>query len=748
MPAAPKPTPQKKQQGGAPKAKGAVRAKSGCYTCRIRRKKCDERPNPQGHCETCVRLRLECLGFGAKRPEWLRENRNVVELRDRIKHFLASQGMIKGHSGSGPRNAEQEPPVLKLNGDGEVVPQQTRGGSHSPTPTLSASSPESRNLPPLPSFNLSALRDQHDGAQWVLPPLHQASGPHQIHNYTTTTPAGNVRPDANPHYHPSSGPYHEIIPPTYHQNAHNPPSPPAAAPVHSISSLVPQPWNGAYVHRQPVRTQKPWQQSTFGDSYYFDSYENDSPDNKLTALPGGYSNGQLVVTNQGYDYAIDPSLQQLDGYDGLEQPQYRLMEPMMDFVYRNPSPFVDGLVDHYMNQVINIQYLLANKSRTAQMINETLETHPCARDAVRLLASVHQNKVRNKGARNKASMRALETDNSAVELYNGLNDMLRVNGPQSGEEAMAVVLAISSVLFDGGTGDWRVWLGLACSYIDRNIFTPDVHPQLAWLRLSTQDVYERDAFVVKTTLWFDVLASATLRSPPHFLNVINNLFDPRQSAHIDGGGEAVPSLLDVMGCENTVFWAMAQTSYLSCWKEQQQRRGTLSIPQLVMQGQTILSALGDEPPPVPPAGLDKEALCRFHTSAIFRASMLVWLHAIMSNDCAAVPELSAAVQHTLNRFRAIPQDDPQVVRQIVRSSVFSVFMCGVFTLARDDRDYLVNHLHEQSRDNVGNCTAIEHLMKKIWAEADAARQSRRRQSVNSVSVNWREPLRKSRILLV
>jgi hypothetical protein len=69
-----------------------VRAKSGCYTCRsvspstlvlsftdadvahcrIRRKKCDEKSNEDGHCETCVRLRLECLGFGTKRPEWLR----------------------------------------------------------------------------------------------------------------------------------------------------------------------------------------------------------------------------------------------------------------------------------------------------------------------------------------------------------------------------------------------------------------------------------------------------------------------------------------------------------------------------------------------------------------------------------------------------------------------------------------------------------------------------------------------------
>lgn len=94
------PAPPKQQQAkkaGAPKAKGAVRAKSGCYTCRIRRKvnipprptllvvvltvphlsfvrfqKCDERPNAEGRCETCIRLRLQCLGFGQKRPDWLK----------------------------------------------------------------------------------------------------------------------------------------------------------------------------------------------------------------------------------------------------------------------------------------------------------------------------------------------------------------------------------------------------------------------------------------------------------------------------------------------------------------------------------------------------------------------------------------------------------------------------------------------------------------------------------------------------
>ncbi|KAG2368015.1 hypothetical protein BDR07DRAFT_183061 [Suillus spraguei] len=115
-----------------------VRAKSGCYTCRIRRKKCDEQVSPDGNCQTCIRLRLQCLGFGAKRPEWLRGRDKVVDLREKIKNFLAAQGMIKGHSGAGPRPNDQEPSILSLSADYDYASPST-----SPqTPTLSIFSDE------------------------------------------------------------------------------------------------------------------------------------------------------------------------------------------------------------------------------------------------------------------------------------------------------------------------------------------------------------------------------------------------------------------------------------------------------------------------------------------------------------------------------------------------------------------------------------------------------------------------------
>ncbi|KAF9511254.1 hypothetical protein BS47DRAFT_1346974 [Hydnum rufescens UP504] len=47
-----------------------TRSRHGCLTCRIRRKKCNE-PADQTVCDTCQRLKIECLGYAPRPPEWL-----------------------------------------------------------------------------------------------------------------------------------------------------------------------------------------------------------------------------------------------------------------------------------------------------------------------------------------------------------------------------------------------------------------------------------------------------------------------------------------------------------------------------------------------------------------------------------------------------------------------------------------------------------------------------------------------------
>jgi len=63
------------------------RSLSGCWTCRARRKKCDESDNP---CNTCTRLHLTCHGYGP-RPVWMdgniQEKVKVLEFKAVVKRY-------------------------------------------------------------------------------------------------------------------------------------------------------------------------------------------------------------------------------------------------------------------------------------------------------------------------------------------------------------------------------------------------------------------------------------------------------------------------------------------------------------------------------------------------------------------------------------------------------------------------------------------------------------------------------------
>lgn len=63
----------------------SLRTKQGCWTCRLRRKKCDElHPN----CAICESYTITCYGYGSK-PDWMnggeKERAVISELRESVK---------------------------------------------------------------------------------------------------------------------------------------------------------------------------------------------------------------------------------------------------------------------------------------------------------------------------------------------------------------------------------------------------------------------------------------------------------------------------------------------------------------------------------------------------------------------------------------------------------------------------------------------------------------------------------------
>ncbi|KAF8632260.1 hypothetical protein AX15_002005 [Amanita polypyramis BW_CC] len=69
--------------------------RGGCWTCRLRRKKCDEQRDGDS-CYTCKRLTIECLGWGPRRPDWMRDKRAVEKYKAGIKEKLTRAGLIRG----------------------------------------------------------------------------------------------------------------------------------------------------------------------------------------------------------------------------------------------------------------------------------------------------------------------------------------------------------------------------------------------------------------------------------------------------------------------------------------------------------------------------------------------------------------------------------------------------------------------------------------------------------------------------
>ncbi|KAG6884808.1 hypothetical protein C0993_008138 [Termitomyces sp. T159_Od127] len=97
--------------------------KGGCWTCRLRRKvcliaftvhwtclmksstqKCDEQREGDS-CKTCLRLTIKCLGWGPRRPEWMRDKQQVEQYKAEIKAQLTRAGLIRGQ----PRTSQVYP---------------------------------------------------------------------------------------------------------------------------------------------------------------------------------------------------------------------------------------------------------------------------------------------------------------------------------------------------------------------------------------------------------------------------------------------------------------------------------------------------------------------------------------------------------------------------------------------------------------------------------------------------------------
>ena len=428
-------------------------------------------------------------------------------------------------------------------------------------------------------------------------------------------------------------------------------------------------------------------------------------------------------------YHIPESDLDLDEYDYINQ--HSLGAPTIPAIRPSnlvPQELVNISLREYVNNVIKIQYLLGDKI-LPNMIWEAITVHEESREAVNLLSQIYSK-------RRQEPLRQVLSDTSFKGRVEGLQATLTAAGrtASTANDAMAALHVVSVFLFDGGQGAWSAFLDIASAYVMVVLENPRYHRNYA---AALQACNAKDEFIVKTTIWFDVIGSITTQEQPRLLCAIRELFDPNRSFI---SSHSSYSMMSPMGCENVVVWALAEASSLSCWKRSSKRKGTLSQRELVHKVEEIEIYLEPHAPLPEPRLETPEEWSRLLASRIFRSSTKLFLQSIVNGDHPRVPEIRRCVEETFNCIMDFPSVVSNHKHAIVRSTVFGIFLCGSLTDDPVKRRRLSVHLQQEAgADGVGNTSTVLQLLQHLWDLREKSRKA---------SVPWRENLKQAQILLV
>ncbi len=308
----------------------------------------------------------------------------------------------------------------------------------------------------------------------------------------------------------------------------------------------------------------------------------------------------------------------------------------------------------------------------------------------------------------------------------------------SADDAMAALHVVSLFLFEGGQGRWAEFLAFAAAYVHAVLENQAYRGPADALEYASA----KDQFVVKTTIWFDVLAAITTRRPPLLLMHTRALFDPTRSWV---GEPPRYSMLSPMGCENRVVWALAETAALAEWKDRHETAGTLSMRTLIQRAEAIDAHLKPPSYPTPPP-IDADACARAAAAEIFRTSARLFLRSVESGSHPDVQDVHLAARETFASIvdlpaAAVAASMQQTRSAVVRSTVFGIFICGSLTEDKYRREQLKTQLLlHAGQEGVGNCAAVSKLLDSLWDDRD--------KGPSRAPVQWRERLAEAHILLV
>ncbi|KAK0204516.1 fungal-specific transcription factor domain-containing protein [Desarmillaria ectypa] len=417
------------------------------------------------------------------------------------------------------------------------------------------------------------------------------------------------------------------------------------------------------------------------------------PDLLLPQSPSpSYNTSQLITP-----YSFDPT----DLYIPPSLTPFSIMDA--------ESRLSDAQLDRrYTDMVVGMQYQFCDEETRSEIL-DSIRSPGRHQASTRLLAFIHER-------RDISPLSIALHDDFARSRYSELIAALSDPRSYDDDQAMASLTMISTLLFDGGTGEWQIWLDMVAKHV-HILLNQYQSPQHALILCNKKQV-----FLIKACIWFDVLASVTTQTEPSFLLVTRELFSPYASG-VSDANKPESDMMTVMGCESRVVWALAEVSALAAWKQQELEEGRLSVMKLVQRAEAIFRCLDE------PLGAyhlpDSRNLC----SEVFRMAAKVYLLSVVNGDFPDADDMGKAVREAVQLM--VTADNA-----VVRNTVFAFFMCGCLINDEGLRDILCERLRREG--NVGNCAAVLALLEQVCTDPRGKQEP----------VPWRQALKNNNLLLV
>lgn len=534
-----------------PSEPSGKRSQKGCWTCKLRRKKCDEN---HPICESCGSLGITCDGYGPK-PDWMDRGPLEREMARKVKMTVARNG----HKRSRSRWA-----MSPLIPSAEKCSQDNTAATKSTSPGLTVHGPLSPqhndNLPTLLEgvFTTDFATDILSWQDPITPGNTDDIGDFAL-SPSTISPQGSAALDN--FSLPEDFPVCPELRPSTSSFLSDSQRNTVTEESHRIVTEQPR-------QRQPIDTYSHIRRSS--------SISEDSQASTISFTPSGLSSCYYSSTSSSTENAF--------------------------------------LLSYYMSRVIYTQFSFSimSEPRSSQWLQFVLLGSEHALEISMILGRAHYISTKKFSEAEYASryeddmsrvVNILKTVippltntkyllgekqgvSSVIEICASLVQNIHLEvGPSTG--LYEVLVLILSQIFYGGSSRWEDCMREAAPYILPLIdLTVSRNKPRNSTNTMLDEVPSLQSMAAKALLgkliWFDVLATVSAGKGP-FLGISHTVFF--NSYDID--------MVEASGCHNSVVTALAETVTLQHWKTQTEREGRLSVIQLVTRGGAIVDTLNN-----------------------------------------------------------------------------------------------------------------------------------------------------------